>query len=303
MEHICYCNGNSSSAAARGVHGAAAVPPYKWFMRPGNFNGTWDAFVQITRQEGLASLWSGLPPTLVMSLPATMVYFTMYDQIRSYICKRYSFQKDVPPLWVPVLSGGLARTVSATVISPLELIRTKMQSRKLRYADVWQAVRVSIEQQGVRSLWMGWGPMILRDVPFSAFYWLNYEFLKKRFNQPNPQFWFSFTAGATSGAFAAVVTLPFDVVKTHRQIELGEKVIMSTEKSDSRPSTTLQTLQRIRSERGIPGLFSGIVPRVIKVAPACAIMISTYEFGKSFFRKRNVERLKSHSHEAVSKSH
>lgn len=35
--------------------------------------------------------------------------------------------------------------------------------------------------------------------------------------------------------------------------------------------------------------LSGFLPRVIKVAPACAIMISTYEFGKAFFRKHNEE--------------
>ena len=32
---------------------------------------------------------------------------------------------------------------------------------------------------------------------------------------------------------------------------------------------------------------AGITPRVIKVTPACAIMISTYEYCKSFFRSYN----------------
>lgn len=37
--------------------------------------------------------------------------------------------------------------------------------------------------------------------------------------------------------------------------------------------------------------FSGVSARVMKVAPACAIMISTYEASKSFFRKYNMENL------------
>lgn len=37
-------------------------------------------------------------------------------------------------------------------------------------------------------------------------------------------------------------------------------------------------------------VLAGFLPRVIKVAPACAIMISTYEFGKSFFQKLNQEQ-------------
>lgn len=35
---------------------------------------------------------------------------------------------------------------------------------------------------------------------------------------------------------------------------------------------------------------TGFMPRVIKVAPACAVMISTYEFGKAFFQKVNLDR-------------
>ena len=33
---------------------------------------------------------------------------------------------------------------------------------------------------------------------------------------------------------------------------------------------------------------TGFLPRVIKVAPACAIMISSYEFGKAFFQEMNL---------------
>lgn len=35
----------------------------------------------------------------------------------------------------------------------------------------------------------------------------------------------------------------------------------------------------------------GFLPRLVKVAPACAIMISTYEFGKAFFHQHNQERM------------
>ncbi|KAG9476543.1 hypothetical protein GDO78_003209 [Eleutherodactylus coqui] len=49
-------------------------------------------------------------------------------------------------------------------------------------------------------------------------------------------------------------------------------------------------MHSIVSENGFRGLFVGLSPRLIKIAPACAIMISTYEFGKSFFRNLNNEQ-------------
>ena len=42
----------------------------------------------------------------------------------------------------------------------------------------------------------------------------------------------------------------------------------------------------IARAEGFGALLAGVVPRVVKVAPSCAIMISTYEMGKSFFLKR-----------------
>ncbi len=46
------------------------------------------------------------------------------------------------------------------------------------------------------------------------------------------------------------------------------------------PSTTSSVLRAIIAREGYGGLLAGIVPRIAKIAPACAIMISTYEAAK-----------------------
>ncbi|XP_032647474.1 mitochondrial glutathione transporter SLC25A39 isoform X3 [Chelonoidis abingdonii] len=274
MDHLYVCQNGSSCTA--------------WYKAPTRFTGTLDAFVKITRYEGIRSLWSGLPPTLVMAVPATVIYFTTYDQLRDYLRCRMSRQGA----HIPLVAGALARLGAVTVISPLELIRTKMQSRPLSYRELRICIQSSVAQDGWLSLWRGWGPTVLRDVPFSALYWFNYELVKewlcRQSRLDEATFMVSFTAGAISGTVAAVLTLPFDVVKTQRQIELGDMETLQVAASKS--SSTWLLLRRIRAEFGTRGLFAGFLPRVIKVAPACAIMISTYEFGKSFFQKLNQER-------------
>ena len=39
---------------------------------------------------------------------------------------------------------------------------------------------------------------------------------------------------------------------------------------------------------GLSGIFAGLGPRLFKVAPACAIMISTFEYSKAFFYHYNI---------------
>ncbi|KAL7393456.1 hypothetical protein ABVT39_011114 [Epinephelus coioides] len=274
MDHICVCeNGNSRA----------------WYKAPGHFSGTLDAFIKIVRNEGLKSLWSGLPPTLVMAVPATVIYFTCYDQLCAALRVRMGERAQVAPL----LAGAIARVGSATVISPLELIRTKMQSRKQTYRELTNCIRSAVQAEGRLSLWRGLGPTLLRDVPFSAMYWYNYErgksFLCELYNTREPTFTMTFISGAVSGSIAAIVTLPFDVVKTRRQVELGE--LQAKNLSHQVSTSTLSVMSRIVAQDGFSGLFRGFLPRLIKVAPACAIMISTYEFGKAFFRKYNEERI------------
>nr|XP_045016446.1 solute carrier family 25 member 40 isoform X3 [Jaculus jaculus] len=272
MDHMCICEGGKKA----------------WYKKPGNFHGTWDAFLKILRNEGIKSLWSGLPPTLVMAVPATVVYFTCYEQLSALLRSKLGENETR----IPIVAGIVARFGAVTMISPLELIRTKMQSKKFSYKELHLFISKKVSEDGWISLWKGWAPTVLRDVPFSAMYWYNYEFLKKWLCEKSglyePTFMINFTSGALSGSFAAVATLPFDVVKTQKQTQLWthENHTISVPLHMS----TWAIMKNIVAENGFSGLFTGLIPRVVKIAPACAIMISTYELGKTFFQKQNVQR-------------
>jgi len=259
-----------------------------WYNRPGKFNGTLDAFVKIARREGITSLWSGLPPTLVMAVPATVCYFTLYDQLHLNMTHRFGHTNSNSALFIPMLSGAMARITASTLTSPLEMIRTKMQSEKIGYLGLIKAIRITVGKDGWSSLWRGLGPTLWRDVPFSAIYWSAYEaskaFLLQRFHRPETSFGISFICGFAGGALAAFITCPFDVVKTHRQIELGEQAAAGVK---GQKASTWILLKRLYQHQHVHGLFAGLVPRLIKIAPACAIMIGSYEYGKMFFIHRN----------------
>lgn len=279
MDHYCPCLNNGNQTY--------------WYRRPSHFNGTLDALMKITRYEGVSSLWSGLSPTLILAVPATVVYFVTYEQLRTRLNDR--FCKGVKqPAWIPLAAGCTARLWAATVVSPLELIRTKMQSKKLSYFEMHQALQSLLQYHGWRGLWKGVGPTLLRDVPFSGIYWVSYEQIKAFSSTSKVTFMYSFLAGSIAGSIAAFVTTPFDVVKTFRQIELADEIFTESPSVDKK--STWSVLRSIYSKNGTSGMFAGVVPRVIKVAPACAIMVSTFEYGKSFFEQHNwteYRRLKS----------
>ncbi|XP_047479796.1 probable mitochondrial glutathione transporter SLC25A40 isoform X1 [Penaeus chinensis] len=278
MDHICNC--------ARTICTQPESAP--WYNRPVpvHLNGTVDAFVKISRQEGIQSLWSGLPPTLVVAVPNTVIYFTSYEQLRAKFHQLAPEEAGGPPSWAGGLAGGLARVWSVTLVSPFELVRTKMQAKSMSYREVGEVLRTQLAKEGVVSLWRGWVPTILRDVPFSILYWYTYEKQKKLMKQEYPTFTFTLFAGALSGGIAGALTLPLDVIKTHRQIELGEKAIFADPANGTKSVGSTRTmLQNIYRQQGIKGLFAGLVPRLAKVMPACAIMISTYEYAKRILRK------------------
>lgn len=64
-------------------------------------------------------------------------------------------------------------------------------------------------------------------------------------------------------------------------------LIFNLDKSGQKAMGTMQMLKSIYRNYGVSGLFAGLIPRITKVAPACAIMIASFEYGKSFFQEYN----------------
>lgn len=178
---------------------------------------------------------------------------------------------------VPLFAGVIARSAISSLVSPLELIRTNLQSTPTSVDNphtlrsVLGSFRTLVQQQGLTSLWRGLGPTLWRDVPFSGFYWASYETWKRNFaKHGHTGAWVAFLSGAISGTSAALITSPFDVLKTRRQA----LVMSPTHNNVSRTVPLL--LQIIRTE-GSSALFTGITPRIAKIAPACGIMIACFE--------------------------
>ncbi|KAJ2612129.1 Carrier protein, mitochondrial [Coemansia sp. RSA 1804] len=259
-------------------------------VEDGRIKGTIAGMRYIARTEGLATLWRGLSPTLVASGPSTVIYFVGYDYLRQWIGKKMLARKGLAPYekYSSLLAGCAARTAAVTAISPLELVRTRMQASATHdFRTVMHGISAGIRNGGLGTLWRGLVPTLWRDVPFSAIYWFGYERWRERVYEPlfeyNEQsadiflrMAVAFCSGASSGIVAATLTIPFDVAKTRRQIEQHANPKSNIVQHNS----LVQVIRHIVSTEGTRGLLAGLTPRLMKVAPSCAIMISSYELGK-----------------------
>jgi len=257
-------------------------------MRAERCNGFWDAVLKVSRTEGIRGLWKGVGTTLGMTVPSATIYMVAYDHLLRNVMPTLAPSPHLSPL----LSGILARTLVSTAASPLELFRTNLQStpksslQPNTVRSVLHDLRGLVRSQGAGALWRGLGPTLWRDVPFSGLYWAGYESCRsslehRGYKGPST----SFLCGFVSGTSAAVLTSPFDVLKTRRQA-----LLMSLPTKTRSSASSLTFILNIMRAEGVGALFAGLSPRIAKIAPACGIMIACFEgIGKTLTRGTHPE--------------
>lgn len=314
-------------------------------------SGTFRTLFSIFRNEGWSGIYAGLKPTLLMSVPNTVLYFTAYDEISTrlrmlHTVNNNSLEQSVTidddakqQAYIPLLAGSTSRLLASLSTAPLELVRTRQASaigngEKL-VPGMAEEFRLLLRTNGFSSLFTGLAPTLWRDVPFSAIYWLFLEKFRHQLSDtkslgtwggryykdqgiqtpPTVEVIHSFVSGACAGGIAAFFTTPFDVVKTRRQMSSQAEAqtiescahfglkeyssgsqhhstcqhrnIISTAGVDrtrvNNVGGTFGHMREILKDEGVTGLWRGNSTRMVKVAPACAIMIACYEAGKKVF--------------------
>lgn len=132
----------------------------------------------IVRTEGFRGLFSGFGATAARDAPYAGLYVLFYEQLKRRLAGLSSSSSDQQPLKsssINFVSGGLAAGLATTITNPFDAVKTRLQLMPGRYGNMMRAVRLMVQEDGVRSLFGGLGLRITRKALSSALAWTVYE--------------------------------------------------------------------------------------------------------------------------------
>lgn len=251
-------------------------------------------------------------------LPLAGVFFLTYETAKSALGT--ALPSPVPQAAVHALASGVAELVSCSVLTPAEVIKQNAQVLRdsaNRQSSSLRALHMVWHSEGgpSRRLWAGYKALAARNLPFTALQFPMFEFLRRRLGH-GPELatgarptngdadgWTARVDGATSdshltsvgavnaaaaaasGATAALITTPLDVVKTRIMLASGsapEGGAVSRVKAQK--LTGLVVARTVYHEAGIRGLFRGAALRIIWTALGSGIYLGSYEMAKVWLK-------------------
>tara|TARA_B100000405_G_scaffold156360_1_gene109189 strand:- start:9830 stop:11350 length:1521 start_codon:yes stop_codon:yes gene_type:complete len=129
-------------------------------------------------QGGLRAFYKGIGPTLLCDVIGSALGFTLYETFQTMY--REANQGRRPnPLEKGAL-GGLGACVSLTLTMPLEVVMTRMRvqglgHRPVLYKNALECLRLSVQREGLKSLWLGTGAAYVKIFPQLAITYFVFE--------------------------------------------------------------------------------------------------------------------------------
>ena len=210
---------------------------------------------------------------------------TARDWVRSSRVARDAARALTDPQVSNALAGAGAGAVAATIVCPLDVLKTRLQVSTLRaggdaYVSTVQSLRSIVRLEGAVGLYRGLTPTVAALLPNWAVYFTAYEFLKTRGPSAAPESEFAaslrhMTSAAGAGAATVLVTNPLWVVKTRLQVQ-HSRALRGSMPTRVVYAGTLDALRRVATEEGARGLYSGLAPSLAGIAHV-VIQFPVYE--------------------------
>ncbi|KAI8645562.1 mitochondrial carrier domain-containing protein [Parasitella parasitica] len=186
-----------------------------------------------------------------------------------------------------VIAGAIAGSVVSVILTPVELIKCKLQVQHMlgstKFNGPLDLIKETFRSKGLSGFYRGFMPTFVRETGASAFWFGAYEYtcaalIRRRQNAVSNDTVVSkkdltapelMLGGAMGGIAYNLSFFPVDMVKSRMQIEEGG--IHAKYKSFS------QISQEIYAGAGVKGFYRGCAMTAAKSAPANAIIFMTYE--------------------------
>ncbi|XP_034942907.1 calcium-binding mitochondrial carrier protein SCaMC-2 isoform X1 [Chelonus insularis] len=223
------------------------------------------------KEGGIFSLWRGNGINVLKIGPETALKFMAYEQVKRSIKGNDSRELRIDERF---MAGSIAGGISQSAIYPLEVLKTRLALRKTgEFSGILDAAKKIYAQGGLRSFYRGYIPNLIGILPYAGIDLAVYETLKNRYlkthtDNEQPAFWVLLLCGTASSTAGQVCSYPLALVRTKLQAELSP---------GNSPNTMIGVFQDIIQREGIRGLYRGLTPNFLKVAPAVSISYVVYE--------------------------
>ncbi|OAR02463.1 hypothetical protein LLEC1_00948 [Akanthomyces lecanii] len=250
-----------------------------------------DAIRDVYRSGGVRGFFAGNGLNVVKIMPETAIKFGSYEAAKRAFA---NVEGHGDPQRINSFSkftaGGVAGMIAQFCVYPLDTLKFRLQCSTVEgglsgVALMKQTAVKMYADGGIRAGYRGVTMGLVGMFPYSAIDMSTFEFLKTTYrakiakqlgcHEDDVEIGNVATGiiGATSGAFGATVVYPLNVVRTRLQTQ---GTAMHTATYTGIWDVTQKTIQK----EGVRGLYKGLTPNLLKVAPALSITWVVYENSK-----------------------
>ncbi|KAF9174136.1 mitochondrial aspartate-glutamate transporter agc1 [Mortierella sp. AD011] len=187
------------------------------------------------------------------------------------------------------LLGSISGAVGATVVYPIDLVKTRMQNQRskvvgeLLYKNSIDCFKKVIKNEGVLGLYRGLGPQLVGVAPEKAIKLTMNDLVRRFLSDKNGNITLpgELIAGGVAGGSQVVFTNPLEIVKIRLQVA-GE----AAKTLEGAPRTGAITIVR---NLGILGLYKGASACLLRDIPFSAIYFPVYAHLKKDLFKEGPE--------------